>query len=168
MKKSIAIGVIVALVIGLIAAIPVFAKSENTGGQKVFEAEIVQAGQTSRLDYGEVCFRDNGSYQVELQGIYNAAQIYPRYYDVYMLWGRDGWPVNYALLGQFEISEAGESAIIAGYLSEVAGVGSQVRFAGLRVVIMGREDPEIPPVMPPSSPDSLPEFVSTMQLRPTP
>jgi len=70
MKKSIAIGLIVTLVIGLIAAMPVLAKGQPNDCRAVFESDIVDIDTEvgDDLDKGEVWFREDGSFKVEIQG----------------------------------------------------------------------------------------------------
>ena len=70
MKKSIAIGLIVTLVIGLIAAMPVLAKGQPNDCRAVFESDIVDIDTEvgDDLDKGEVWFREDGSFKVEIEG----------------------------------------------------------------------------------------------------
>ncbi|MFC1970934.1 hypothetical protein ACFLV0_03240 [Chloroflexota bacterium] len=58
MRKSIAIGIIVTLVIGLIAAVPVFAKGQPKSVRVLFEADLIN---TNGNPHGEVWVRDNPS-----------------------------------------------------------------------------------------------------------
>jgi len=72
MKKSIAIGIIVTLVIGVIAAIPVFAARPG-GVRAVWESDIVPTHQAILygLDFGkgEVYIRTNLDFKVEIEGL---------------------------------------------------------------------------------------------------
>ena len=70
MKKSIAIGLIVTLVIGLITAIPVFAQGQPNDCQALFESDIIDIDPEvgDDLDKGEVWFREDGSFKVEIEG----------------------------------------------------------------------------------------------------
>jgi len=70
MKKSIAIGLIVTLLIGLITAIPVFAKGQPNGCRAVFESDIIDIDTEvgDDLGKGEVWFREDGSFKVEIEG----------------------------------------------------------------------------------------------------
>jgi len=72
MKKSIAIGIIVTVVIGLIAAIPVFAARPG-GVRAVWESDIVPTHQATlyglEFGKGEVYIRTNLDFKVEIEGL---------------------------------------------------------------------------------------------------
>jgi hypothetical protein len=70
MKKLIAVTLAVTMVLGLIAAISLFAKSLTPGGRAVFESDIVDAYIESgdELDKGEFWIREDGSFKVEIEG----------------------------------------------------------------------------------------------------
>jgi len=70
MNKSIAVGILVTLVIGLIVAVPLFAKSRPGGVGTVFESDLFAPGPESfDLEKGEVWIREDGSFKVEVEGI---------------------------------------------------------------------------------------------------
>ena len=70
MKKSITIGLIITLVICLITTIPVFAKGQPNDCRAVFESDIIDIDTEvgDDLDKGDVWFREDGSFKVEIEG----------------------------------------------------------------------------------------------------
>ena len=110
MKKSIAITVVVTLVISLLAAIPVFAKSQPNECRAVFESDIIESTVgDDELDKGEVWFREDGSFKVEIEG---ESLVEGEEYDV-LLWDLLG-EGTYEL-GTITISEDGDG-VLTGYL----------------------------------------------------
>ena len=70
MKRLIAIAVVVALVVTLIAVLPVGAKSKPGGVRALYECDIVPTSMgDSDLVKGEAWIRTNGMYKVEIEGV---------------------------------------------------------------------------------------------------
>lgn len=88
MKKSIAICIIATLVIGLIAAIPVFAKSKPFEERAVFESDIIATRVSDyEIENGEVWIRVSGNYKVELEGVTDGDDPIDGTFDVYLTYG---------------------------------------------------------------------------------
>ncbi|MFC1971770.1 hypothetical protein ACFLV0_07635 [Chloroflexota bacterium] len=109
MKKSIAIVIIVTLVIGLIAALPVFAKGQPHDVRALFEADLVdQSGNY----YGEVWVRDGSGatdwIKVEVEGA--AAETT---YDVMVF----TWGGSFTDIGDLTTDDEGEGMIELNLLS---------------------------------------------------
>jgi hypothetical protein len=75
MKKSIIVGIIVTVVIGLIATVPVFAGRPG-GVRAVWESDIVPTHQATlyglEFGKGEVYIRSNLDFKVEMEGLDDA------------------------------------------------------------------------------------------------
>jgi hypothetical protein len=111
MKKSIIIGIIVAVVIGSIAAVPIFAAKPN-GERAVFESDIVEtANHGTPLEKGEVWIRADGSFKVEIEGVDAAPDTV---YEVFLRYGF-GRGVRVVLLGYIFIDDDGYGEL-EGYL----------------------------------------------------
>ena len=131
MKKLIAITLAVVLVISLIAAIPVLAKTQPHNCRAVFESDIVALELDGQeLDKGEVWIREDGSYKVEIEG---AELVEGDEYTVRLRYNL----VTVVELGTIEINEDGEG-MIEGWLSDVAVEDEVVKLPW--VVILDDED----------------------------
>ena len=76
MKKSIALGILVTLVIGLIAVVPLFGKSQPGGARAVFQSDLfAPAPESFDLEKGEVWIREDGSFKVEVEGVTSEGEI---------------------------------------------------------------------------------------------
>lgn len=70
MKRSIASGILVTLVIGLSFALPLYAKSQLDGVRIAFECDLIAPEPESfNLEKGRVWIGEDGSFKVEVEGI---------------------------------------------------------------------------------------------------
>lgn len=70
MKRSIALGILVTLVIALTFALPLLGQSRLGGARTVFECDLFAPEPESfGLEKGEVWIRADGGFKVEVQGI---------------------------------------------------------------------------------------------------
>ena len=115
MKKSITIGIIVTLLIGLIAAIPVFAKSQPAGGRAVFEADMFDNSPAEGcvVAKGEAWIRADGSFKIEIEGDIFAGTYY--------IWLWDPQTDLFIQLDEVTLSEDTDVLLSTGYLHE-AGI----------------------------------------------
>ena len=136
MKKSIVIGIVVTLVIGLVAAMPVLAKGQPNDCRAVFESDIVdidtEAGDA--LDKGEVWFRDDGSFKVELEG---ETLVESEVYTVILYNFLD---LSQTELGTITINEEGEGVLTGNLYDE--GIDIEDMNVAPFVVIVDDEEQE--------------------------
>ena len=76
MKKSVALGILVTLVIGSIAVVPIFAKSQPNSVRAVFQSDLFAPEPESfGLEKGEVWIGEDGSFRVEVEGVTSEGEI---------------------------------------------------------------------------------------------
>jgi hypothetical protein len=114
-KKSIIIGSIVTLVIGLIAAIPVFAKSQPADCRAVFEADMFDFSPTDGcvVEKGEAWIREDGSFKIEIEGEILAGTYY--------IWLYDLSDYDFIQIDEITLSEDTDVLLSTGYLYD-AGI----------------------------------------------
>lgn len=76
MKKSVVFGILLILLIGLIAVVPLFAKSQPSGVRTVFQSDLFAPEPESfALEKGEVWIGEDGSFKVEVEGVTSDGEI---------------------------------------------------------------------------------------------
>ena len=124
MKKSIAIGIIVTVVIGLIAAIPVFAARPG-GIRAVWESDIVPTHQGVLagfdLEKSEAYIRLDGSFKVELVGVTGYYAEEGTDFEVYFRHGV-GMAEQDVYLGALILDEDGNAELTLNLFTDVSGI----------------------------------------------